>query len=428
VAFTILHNMRIIILFCVLSIFACGEVGTKIADDEQELHQNYLLLKSYFYHPERIKKYEEYRGMEIDSMYSSLNDYLKGVRYTRYFEPAKANDQLDYLENSEHYYSFGFERILMGDTLIVTAVYPNSPAASGGLRKRDRLLFADDVSLTGEEAKYYEISDTLFHQNTVFKVLRGNDILTLRVMQKTEVLSSTVFLDTLYDVPFITVTEFTTNTNNQFGTYQEFKDILQEIKGAKSAIIDMRHNPGGSILHCTKMAAELSPSNREMIYDILHYPYRNRNIIDTTHYFAKDFLNKPGDGVGIKWVVMIDGYSASCAERFAAALKSTRPETIFVGQATYGKGIGQNYIKTPLRGLAGITSLQSYYPNGKTFHEIGIEPDIYANPYSDEIYEQALRAAYNFEFGLAKRSPNLGTLPSRHISGKTDLGAYELLH
>jgi len=424
--------MRIVLLSCVLLIFACGEVGMEIKGDEQELYQNYLLLKAYFYHPERINDYEKYRGMEVDSMYSSLNDYLRGHRYTRYFEPTKANDVLDYLQNSEHYYSFGFERVLAGDsdTLVVTAVYPNSPAAHGGLKKRDKLLFANEAPLTGEEAKRYEKTDSLFHSNTVFRVLRGNNILTLQTMQKEVVLSSTVFLDTLYgEVPLITVTEFTTNTNNPSGTYQEFKEVLQEIKGAKSAIIDLRGNPGGSVSHCTKMAAELSPPNREMIYDILHYPHRGKNIIDTVHYFAKDLL-KSGDGVGIKWVIMIDGFSASCAERFAAALKSSRPETIFVGQTTYGKGIGQNYIKTYLGGLAGITSLQSYYPNGETFHEIGVEPTIFANPNSDEIYSVAYDAAHSFEVGLAKRSTSLGTgtLPSRHASGKTDLGAYELLH
>jgi C-terminal processing protease CtpA/Prc len=164
-----------------------------------------------------------------------------------------------------------------------------------------------------------------------------------------------------------------------------------------------------------------------MIYDILHYPWRNRNVIDTVHYFAKDFLNI-GNGIDIKWVIMIDGNSASCAERFVAALKSTRPETIFIGQNTYGKGIGQSYIETPLGGLAGITSLQSYYPDGTTFHEIGVEPKIDANPNSIEIYEVALQKAQSFEFGLAKRSTSLGILPPRHATRKTDLGAYELLH
>jgi len=363
-------------------------------------------------------------------MYSSLKDYLKGYRYTRYFEPAKADDRLDYIQNSEHYYSFGFERVLIGDTLVVTAVYPISPAASGGLRKRDKLLFANDVPLTGEHAKDYKNTDTLFQANTIFQVLRGDEIVPLSAMQKKEVLSSTVFLDTLFGVPFISVTEFTTNTNNPQGTYQEFKNALQEIKGVKSAVIDLRSNPGGSIYHCTKMAAELSPPNIEMIYDISHFPYHNKNIIDTLHYFAKDFLNKPGDGIEIKWVVMIDARSASCSERFAAILKSTRPETIFVGQTTYGKGIGQNYIKTYLGGLAGITSLQSYYPNGETFHEIGIDPTIYADPYSNEIYERVLQAVQSFGFALAKSSTDLGmgTLPPRHASGKTDLGAYELFH
>jgi C-terminal peptidase prc len=435
--FTILRNMRIVLLFCVFFVFACVEFAMEITGDEQELYQNHLLLKSYFYHPERIKPYSQYQGMEVDSMYSSLEDYLRGNRYTRYFEPEYRDIMLDHLHYSEHYYSFGFERYLKGkgdslhnDTLIVTAVYPNSPANKAGLKKHDKLLFANNVSLTGKIDTLYEENDKLFDENTIFKVLRAEESLTLPSMKKEEVLSSTVFLDTLDDVPFISVTEFTTNTNNPRGTYQEFKDALKEIKGSKSAVIDLRGNPGGSILHCTKMAAELSPLNKQMIYDIEHYPYRNRNIIDTVRYYAKDFLKEPGDGLEIKWVVMINGRSASCAERFAAALKSTRPETVFVGQNTYGKGIGQTYITTYLGGLAGITCLQSYYPNGETFHQIGVEPDIYANPNSDEIYEKALQSAQNFESGLAKRSANsgIGTLPPKHTSRKTDLGAYKLLH
>jgi C-terminal peptidase prc len=433
--------MRIVLLFSIFLLFACGEVAMQITDDEQELYQNHLLLKAYFYHPERIKQYEEYRGMEVDSMYSSLKDYLKGARYTRYIEPAKASSVLDNLQNSEHYYSFGFEKkkkkdtLFEIDTLIVIAVYPNSPANSAGLKKYDRLLFANGVPLTGligKDATNYMKSDSLFSTTTVFQVLRGDSIIILPPMQKEDVLSSTVFLDTLYGlVPFITVTEFTTNTNEPLGTYQEFKNTLQEIKGVKSAIIDLRGNPGGSILHCTKMAAELSPLNKEMLYDVVHYPERKKNIIATQHYYAKDFFNKPGDGLEIKWVVLIDENSASCAERFAAALKSTRPETIFIGEDTYGKGIGQNYIQTYLGGLAGITSLQSYYPNGETFHEVGIKPNTRANPNSDEIYTEAFEAAQNFGLGLAKRSANLGALPPlppKHSSGKTDLGAYELFH
>ena len=420
--------MRIVLLFFILLIFACGEFEAKISGEDQELYQNHLLLKAYFYHPERIKPYSAYEGMEVDSMYSSLNDYLKGARYTRYFEPSRADAVLDILQNSEHYYSFGFERFLIEDTLVVSAVYPNSPAASAGLKKRDKLLFSNNNSLTGENAELYEKSDEHFSASAVFKVLRNGDVLTLPAMQKEEVLSSTVYLDTLYNIPFISVTEFTGNTNNPEGTYQEFKDVLREIKGTKTAIIDLRGNPGGSILHCTKMAAELSPLDKEMIYDVSHYPHRGKNIIDTSHYFARNFLKNLGDGVEIKWIVIIDGQSASCAERFAAALKSTRPETVFIGQGTYGKGIGQSYIVTHLGGLAGITSLQSYYPNGETFHEVGVLPDYYANPNSSEIYEIALQIAQGSGFGLAKRSVSidLGALPPKYTSGKKDLGAYEL--
>jgi len=422
--------MHILLLFCVLFIVACGDVPMEIEGDEQELYHNHRLLKAYFYHPERIKPFSEYQGMPIDSMYRSLNDYLKcpddWCRYTRYYEPAKKDDKIDEIVNSDRYYSFGFERYLKEDTLIVLAVYPKSPANSGGLRKHDKLLFANDIPLTGEDAKLYLKSDSLFDNNTVFKVLRGEEIITLRYMQKEEVLSSTVFLDSLKGIPFITVTEFTTNTNNPNGTYQEFKDILKEIAGVKSAIIDLRGNPGGSILHCSKMAAELSPPNRQMIYDVSHYPVKNKNIIDTTYHYAQDYLSKIGDGVDIKWVILINSRSASCSERFTAALKSTRPDIVFIGQTTYGKGIGQTYVPTYAGGLAQITFLQTYYPNGKTFHEVGIEPNIVTDPKTDEIYEKALQAVQNFGTALAKRSASLDTfsLPPRHSTREIDLGAY----
>jgi len=425
--------MRIIVLLFSLLLVACGEVAQY--SDDQELYYNYMLLKAYFYHPERIKKYSAYEGMEIDRMYESLGDYFCGAnhtgdctsRYTFYLKPEKADNKIQEIENTPKYYSFGFERIVSSDTLRVTAVYPISPAADAGLRKRDKLLFANGSTLTGENAARYLNTDSLFETSTVFRVLREGKIIDLQDMQKTEVQRPTVFLDSLEGIPFIRVTEYKLNTNNPDGTYAEFKNILQEINGAKTAIIDLRGNPGGSIGHCTAMAAELVPFDSELIYDVEHYYHEQRgNVIDTVHHFAKDFLENKGAGTDINWIILMNGGSASCAERFTAVVKYNRPETVIIGGTSYGKGIGQMYTKTYLGGLAYITFVQSFYPNRETFHGIGIAPDVPIESGGDAIYYAAINAAQ--KFGLAKRLPatiQLKDLPPEHKAEGTDFGMHK---
>jgi len=425
--------MRKILSLCFLLIIACGEYASIIRGDEQELYQNHRLLRAYFYHPERIMAYEEYRGMEIDSMYESLKDYFCGAnhvgecnaRYTFYLSTEKAGDMVNEIEKTPKYYSFGFERsgILTNDeldTLVVSAVYPVSPAATAGLRKKDRLLFANGLSITGENAASYLENDTKFETSTVFKVLRDGEVVTLPAMLKTDVQKPTVYLDSVEGIPFIRVTEYKINTNNPNGTYAEFKNVLQEIKGAKTAIMDLRNNGGGNIGHCTAMAAELVPLNSEMVYDEQHYyDSKKGNVVDLSYEFAKNYLSKEGAGVNIKWIVLINRGSASCSERFLAALKYNRPETVIIGQTSYGKGIGQMYTVTGSGGLAYITCLQTFYPDGKTFHNIGIAPDIQTEP-KEEV--TAAIEVIQSSLGLAKRSSISAssiTLPPERLAENT---------
>jgi C-terminal processing protease CtpA/Prc len=405
--------MRLILLLFALALFSCGSVSPESPEENEhstELAYNYRLLQFYYYYPDSIKPFSAYSGLpEVDLMYESINDTLRGSRYTRYYKPDTAQEVIDNTQNSYRYHSFGFERRFNeeGDTLIVSAVYPNSPANSAGLKKYDKLLFANNLELTGDYASLYISKDSLFDSITVFEVLRDNDIVSLERMEKEEVRQPTVYLDSLYGVPVIRVTEFVQRTNDPEGTYQEFKNYLREIRDAESAIIDMRNNLGGSIYHCTAMAAELSEPNKELIYDVQHYPKNNKPYIEIKRYFARDFEHRVGDGVGIKWVIMINGWSASCAERFVAAVKAARPETILVGQTTYGKGIGQSYMETYLKGVAFITSLQTFSPsNRETFHRVGIPPDIETEGSYGETTEVALDAAFSFRGGVpAKRSP-----------------------
>jgi C-terminal processing protease CtpA/Prc len=418
-------------ILAVLSIsamfFACTE-WTQTPDDEVELHYNYLMLKAFFYWNERLKEFSEYKGMEVDDMYSSLNDYLGEHRYTRYYKPEISDEVLNNIENSEKDYSFGFEtRVESGnDTLIVSTVYPISPAAEAGLKKRDKLLLANGISLIGKDYSYIFSLES----GTVFTVLREGVELALPNMEKREVKTPTVFLDSLESIPFISVTEFTKSTNNPDGTYYEFRNYLDSIKGAKTAIINLIGNPGGNVGHCTAMAAELAQRDKELIYDIEHgYDKKRGYVIDTVHYYAKDFLgSRDGKGVNINLILLINKRSASCSERFAAAVKNSRPETIIIGETSYGKGVGQIYTKTYLGGLAYITFMKTFYGNGKTFHEIGIEPDKAVDA-DEKIYGAIMEAVQEFDPSAAAKRSQIsikhGIMPPKYKTREIDLGAHK---
>jgi len=449
--------MFVIVLLFPLLFLACGEAELKIQGEEyerlykedQELRYNHLLLKAYFYHPERVKTYDEYKGMEVDTMYESLKDYFCGAyyvgpiedcpyRYTYYIPPEESDETIGNIENTKRYYSFGFERknwSLNKDgsvDLVVSAVYPISPAFSAGLKRRDKLLFANGVPLTNlteENADYYTKNDDPFDDPTVFTVLRNGNTITLPAMQKREVQEPTVYLDTLDElsIPYIQVKSYKVSTNNPNGTYAEFQKVLQEIKGAKVAVMELRNNLGGNIRHCSSMAAELVPPNSMLLYDVRHYYDSQRgNVIDTMPDYARSYLTKEGEGMDTKWIILINRWSASCSERFVAAVKYNRPETVVIGEKSYGKGVGQIYTKTsPLGGLAYITCLQTYYPNGETFHNIGVIPDKYAVGNAD-IYDKIVEAVRGFG-GLAKRSPTpaiSGALPPLGPLENMEPGAY----
>jgi len=237
-------------------------------------------------------------------------------------------------------------------------------------------------------------------------------------------------LDSIEGIPYIRVTEYKVNTNNPKGTYAEFKEILQEIQGTKTAIMDLRNNLGGSIEHCTSMAAELVPLNRELLYDVQHYYDAKRgNVIELSHKYVRDYLKQEGTGVNIKWIILINRMSASCSERFTAAVKYNRPETVIIGQTSYGKGIGQIYTKTYLGGLAYITCLQTYYPDGETFHNIGILPDIPTDPRDKNAPIDAAIGAAQGNSGFAAKPSSMPVrsriYPPERQADKPEPGAYK---
>lgn len=343
---------------------------------DSEFAYNYLLLKYFYYNADAelatSAYYMDYAGKssyagkeyaDTRYMYSQMSDL-----FTRYFTPAYYDYLYALLTQSESEKNIG---MAVDTALRVKYVYPNGSAESVGIRRGDSVLAVNSVSISSY-AVYEELVDSSTTTRFAVQFQRGDSTFTASLL-KTEILLPTVYLDSIENIPVITVTEFTDSTSDPKGTDHEFEQILNETAGAKATILDLRNNGGGSTDKCVAMAEMLLPKNDTAIIMVTTDLDSVRMIqtMDTTYEIAKT----NGIGYGRYYVLLLDTGSASCTEAFSAALTSNL-RTPVVGMISYGKGIGQYYfMPTPAQGIAGVTSTHIFDKNGTSYHTYGILPD-----------------------------------------------------
>lgn len=369
---------------------------------------------------------DDYEFPDVSYMYSTLSD-----NFTNYFSPYIAERILKQLVYSEATAGIGadFQEIVETNcttdglctnsgTLVFKHVYKNGPADKAGVLKGDTLLMIDGTGPRNEQ--HFRRLEAVFDagETVPFAIKRGEDTLNISITFD-QYFSPTVFVDMVDSIPVITVTEFTDTTVLVTGTYGEFLDALEETAGAKSTIIDLRGNPGGTVEHCVNMAAEMLPKNDTIITIISHTldSITEEPYIDTTTFITEE------DGIGAEryYVILADSNSASCAELMTAGVVSNTKSPV-VGQTTYGKAIGQSYLETIAGGLTGITSMRLLDKNGQTYQKYGIVPD-----FEEGDSTRALQIAATLAKEMqATRTQGYGTVDKGHFTLAKKRGNKEL--
>lgn len=377
---------------------------------------------------------DDYEFPDVSYMYSTLSD-----NFTNYFSPYIAERILKQLVYSEATAGIGadFQEIIETNcttdglctnsgTLVFKHVYKNGPADKAGVLKGDTLLTIDGTGPRNEQ--HFRRLEAVFDAGEAvpFAIKRGEDTLNISITFD-QYFSPTVFVDMVDSIPVITVTEFTDTTVLVTGTYGEFLDALEETAGAKSTIIDLRGNPGGTVEHCVNMAAEMLPKNDTIITIISHTidSLTEEPYIDTTTYITEE------DGIGAEryYVILADSNSASCAELMTAGVVSNTKSPV-VGQTTYGKAIGQSYLETIAGGLTGITSMRLLDKNWGTYQKYGIVPDFEEGD-ANKAMQKAVELAKE---GTAQRTQGYGTvdkghftLAKKHSNKELDRGLFRII-
>jgi carboxyl-terminal processing protease len=385
-------------------------------EDYSEFEYNYSFLYFYYYKAGTELKSQEYYTENVDTsvykvefqdvadvlfMYEDMSDL-----FTKYYPSAYFDELWALLTESESNKTVG---VAVDSSLTVKRVYPNSSAYSAGVKKGDIVIAVDSIFLEGNYDRYTKLVDSSTASTFKISFDRGGDTLKFSLL-KTEILLPTVYLDSINGIPVITVTEFTDSTSNINGTSAEFSEILEETNGAKSTVLDLRGNPGGSVDQCSDMAKMLLARGDTIIRGTYAVPDKDYKVQVDSAFATIATTN--GIGKGRYYVLMLDSGSASCSEIFAAAITSNL-KTPIVGELSYGKGIGQFYIVTNVNGIASATSLRLFDKDGVSYHTYGFVPDfVISDP--DSAMNKAVELAQK---GTYKRTAGYGTTPIGHWTG-----------
>lgn len=269
--------------------------------------------------------------------------------------------------------------------MVIISPLAGAPAYDSGIQAGDIVLAIDGVDLNGED---FDKSLKRLHGATGTPVTLtvkhiGQDELVDITMTRANIMVESVMGDTHGDgggwdfhlasqpsIGYIRVDSFGDRTA------EDFEAALEQIgDDAEGLIIDMRGNAGGYLEAAIQMVDMFLDEG-----DIVTTRTRNNRIRE---------VRRASSGVTIipkdlPVVVMIDRYSASASEVFAAALQDHQ-RAIVVGERSYGKGTVQSIF--PLDGdrrALKITTATYWRPNGSNIHRFpdskeeddwGVTPD-----------------------------------------------------
>jgi len=293
----------------------------------------------------------------IEGLASSLGD-----PYTVFFPPVESKlFESDIRGNFE---GVGMEILAQSGALTVIAPLKGSPAERAGMQAGDRIIKIGDKEtngLTTEDAvqiirgpKGTPVSFTVVRQDKKepFEVTVVREVIDIPTIN-TQELPGGIFKIDLYS--------FTAQSPNLFrGALREFVESRDT-----KLILDLRGNPGGYLEAAIDMASWFLPSGKVVVRE--SFGGEEEKVYRSKGY---DIFND-----NLKFVILVDGGSASASEILAGALSEQGKATL-VGTKTFGKGSVQELVSITGDTSLKVTVARWLTPNGKSISDEGIAPDV----------------------------------------------------
>jgi carboxyl-terminal processing protease len=341
--------------------------------DFETLNQIVKLLDDRYVDPDRIDEQALYEAA-INGMLQTLSDsgtfYVDPVTVATSTGPSGSFEGIGATVSSEN------------GQIVIVAPIENTPAARAGIQPGDVVVSVNGESTEGWTTEKAVIMIRGPKGSKVTLVIRHSDGVeeTLEIERdEIEVQSVTTqppggALEDgagtpIDDVAYIYVREFTQPTTEQF------RDALRAAvdSGKRGVIIDLRNNPGGLLRTTVDMVDEF-------LDDGIILSEVERGSDEPQHIRA----GSGGIATEIPVVVLINRFSASGSEVFAAALADNGRATV-VGEKSFGKGTVNISNDLEDGGQVYISIAKWLTPDGTAIDSVGVRPDIEVQLSDDDI-------------------------------------------
>ncbi|MBN1493671.1 MAG: PDZ domain-containing protein [Candidatus Omnitrophica bacterium] len=353
------------------------------------ISEAYLKMQAHYYKPIPLERFEQffYRNAVIattliknngDDFAKKLDTFIYATLEWMVLELRDPTDTLSkfihkkYLKRvvrenlSSKFEGIGIEVEQRAEGFFVSKVYEKSSAEEQGVRFNDHVLMIDGQDVNGLSLKEIErllavpsgekVVLSIVHEGatTVIEVT-----LTCRLIIIPSV-SSDYFKKE--KAAYIKIAEFRKETASEFK--QHLTERLK--KDTRGLIIDVRENDGGDMDQAVALCDIFLPADTLVCYFLKRDAGRQDQKTRSEMADLKRIKNI---------VVLVNNKTGSSAEIIAGTLKYYN-DVILIGTRTKGMGALKNTIPLSDGSALYIITSRTYLPDGTTFDQVGIAPDI----------------------------------------------------
>lgn len=253
------------------------------------------------------------------------------------------------------------------DRIAVVEPTEGMPAAEAGVKAGDIILSVGGKEMVRGDMKPQEFSSKVSEAlrgepgtSFVLKVLRPlkNDstVMEFKITRKNIRTNPVPYYGMVKDsIGYLALSSFTENSAKDFK--KAFIELKQ--KGAKSLIIDLRDNGGGSLSEAVDIVNLFVPKGQEIV--VTKGKVRQAQGSYKTQ-------NEPVD-TQIPLAVLVNGATASASEIVSGSLQDL-DRAVVIGSRTFGKGLVQTIRPLPYNGTLKVTTSKYYIPSGRCIQAI----------------------------------------------------------
>ncbi len=335
-----------------------GVVSPTLAKKLSEINN---IVDSDFYFDKNNKEIEE----------AIASGYISGLgdKYAAYYSKDNATVLKNKYKGDTH--GIGMLCVNTEDSQIyVWRVYSGGSAANAGLKSGDIITAVNGIEVT--KTSYNDSIKSLQGKSgkkSDITYLRNGKEKTVTVTCGDYDIQSIYYNLIKNDIGYIQIIDFNSKT------YLQFKNAVEELKkqGAKSYILDLRHNGGGTVDSAANIIDYILPKG-----DTIYIKNKNGEVV-VRNRSTKSYLKAP-------IVVLADSKTASSSEIIISALRDFGAATI-MGTKTYGKSLIQRSYALSDGSLIKLTIGEFVTEKGESYNGVGLTPDIELSPSYANDYE-----------------------------------------